>query len=60
MALALSLCLCAPAVATENSPPGGIAVPAAGTEGPAGQYPSSIQVSGYTGTITRVTVSLDG
>ncbi len=37
-----------------------ITIPGTGTSGPAAPYPSSIAVSGITGTVTKVTVTLKG
>ena len=37
-----------------------IAIPATGTKGPASPYPSTISVSGVTGAVTKVTVTLAG
>jgi len=37
-----------------------IAVPASGNKGPAAPFPSTISVSGVTGTVTKVTVTLAG
>jgi hypothetical protein len=37
-----------------------IQIPASGTEGPAAPYPSTIQISAVTGSITHVTVTLAG
>jgi subtilisin-like proprotein convertase family protein len=42
------------------SNPASITIPAAGTDGPANPYPSTIGVSGLTGTIAQVTVTLNG
>jgi uncharacterized repeat protein (TIGR01451 family) len=44
--------------ARTNSAP--IAVPASGNKGPATPFPSTISVTGTTGTITKVTVTLSG
>ena len=59
---ATSVCLAAPALAgaATFSNPAPITIPASGTAGPAAPYPSNITVSGVTGTITDVNVTLSG
>ncbi len=49
-----------PASATTFSNTGSIAIPATGTSGIANPYPSAISVSGLSGTITDVNVTLTG
>ena len=48
------------AVTTRGTNAAAIAVPATGNKGVAAPYPSIISVSGVTGAISKVTVSLDG
>lgn len=43
-----------------TSPGGLIALPASGTNGPASQYPATINLAGLSGTITRLSVRLNG
>jgi hypothetical protein len=54
------LVLAAPAGAATYSNAGSIAVPAGGTNGNAGPYPSAIAVSGASGTVRKATVTLKG
>lgn len=43
-----------------TSPGGLIALPVSGTNGPASQYPGTLNLAGLTGTITKLAVRLDG
>jgi hypothetical protein len=54
------LVLAAPAGAATYSNPANIAVPASGTVGNANPYPSTINVSGASGTVRKTTVTLKG
>jgi hypothetical protein len=54
------LVFAAPAGAATYSNPANIAVPASGTLGNANPYPSTISVSGATGTVRKATVTLKG
>ena len=54
------LLFAAPAGAATFSNPAGIAIPASGTQGNAAPYPSTIAVSGLTGTVRKATVTLKG
>ena len=52
------LCVIRPTLGTSFLNSGAIPIPGTGTTGPASPYPSNISVSGFTGTVTKVTVAL--
>ena len=60
VAILVSLVTAAQGGAATFSNPGAITIPASGSAGPAAPYPSNITVSGVTGTITDVNVTLSG
>ena len=60
LAVLALLALAAPAGAATYSNPANIAVPASGTAGNANPYPSTISVSGASGTVRKATVTLKG
>ena len=60
LAATLALEVCATAATLTFANAGAITIPATGTSGIASPYPSNISASGFTGLITKVTVSLFG
>jgi hypothetical protein len=60
LAALAALALAAPAGAATYSNPAGITIPASGTLGNANPYPSTVAVSGATGTVRKATVTLKG